>query len=106
MAKEKQKLKTVDEIANSLVVSLTNVEEALNIFRRIGKYKFRKEIHLSDVELEAQLDKDTESFVRTQSEYETMFHFLEKRGLLEKYAEFRAEVHAAIQARISPEVKP
>ena len=100
----KQKLKTVEEIADGLVVALNDTESVLNTFRNIGKYEFRKKIHKSDVELQETLDKDTESFIRTRSEYETMFHFLEKKGLMEKYIAFRAEVHAAIQEKIKPEV--
>ena len=102
---EKQKLKTVEEIADGLVVALNDTESVLNTFRNIGKYEFRKKIHKSDVELNEALDKDTESFIRTRSEYETMYYFLEKRGLMEKYIAFRAEVHAAIQERIKGEGK-
>ena len=97
---KKQKGKTIEEIASGLVVSLNETEQVLNTFRNIGKYKYRKQIHLSDVELGAKLDEDTESFIRTRSEYETMFYFLEKEGLMEKYARFRADVHKEIQKGI------
>jgi len=98
---EKQKLKTVAEIADGLVVALNDTEAVLNTFRNIGKYKFRKQIHMSDVELNEKLDADTGSFIRTRSEYEIMFHFLEKKGIMEKYVAFRAEVHAEIQKRVN-----
>lgn len=103
--KKTQKLKTVSEIADGLVVALNETEAVLNTFRKIGSYYFRKKIKMSDVELSKQLDEDTASFIRTRSEYETMFYFLEKEGLMEKYVGFRAEVHEEIQKRIKEEGK-
>jgi len=106
MAKEKEKKETVDEIADGLVKSLTETEGVLKTFRKIGSYYFRKKIQMSDVELTKQLDADTESFIRTQSEYWTMFYFLKRKNLLEKYAKFRGEVHAVIQCKMQEEEKP
>lgn len=103
MAKEKQKLKTVEEIASGLVVALNDTEAVLNTFRNVGSFYFRNKIRMSDKELKESLDEDTAIFIKTRSEYETMYYFLEKKGLMEKYAEFRAEVHAAIQAQLNPE---
>jgi hypothetical protein len=100
---EKEKRKTVEEIASDLVVALNETESVLNTFRNIGNFYFRDRIRMSDKELKEKLDADTGNFIRTRSEYETMYYFLEARGLMEKYAAFRAEVHAAIQAKIKPE---
>ena len=99
----KKQKKTPAEIAAGLVTSLNETESVLNTFRNIGKYKYRKQVHLSDVELNAKLDEDTASFIRTRSEYETMFYFLENEGLTEKYARFRADVHKEIQKGIKEE---
>jgi len=102
MAKEKEKHETTEEIADGLVKSLTETEGVLKTFRQIGSYYFRKKIQMSDVELTKQLDTDTESFIRTQSEYWTMFYFLKGNNLLEKYAKFRGEIHAIIQGKMIP----
>lgn len=96
---EKKKAKTVKEIANGLIVSLNETEAVLNTFRNVWKKKFRKQIDLSDKELTKRMNEDTESFIRTRSEYETMYYFLERKGLLEEYAKFRASVHKEIQKR-------
>ena len=89
--------KTTKEIASGLIVALNETEKVLNTFRNIGRPMYRELIKMSDKKLNEKLDADTESFIRTRSEYETMYYFLEKEGLKEKYAAFRAEVHKEIQ---------
>lgn len=95
---EKKTPPTPAEVAKGVIESIANTEDFLIMLRKIGEYKYRKLIHLSDIELTEKLDTETTNMLTVAREYYLMFDFLHRTKSVEAYMVFRSQVMRELNA--------
>lgn len=95
------------EIVDGLLKSVASTEQFLDLLRQIGSYNFRKQIHLSDVELTAMIDENITAQLMATRDYYLMFEFIQSGEHKDAYAKFRDECMAEVKNRmVKGEVTP
>jgi len=91
----------IETIVDGLLESVSKTESFLDLLRKIGKYDFRKNIHLSDVELTNMLNENITAQLCAAREYFLMFSYMRKdEKRWKEFGDFRTECMKEVAMRM------
>ena len=93
--------KTATEIVvDGLMASVSSTEQFLDLLRNVGKYDYRKKIHLSDVELTEKLNENITAQLMAIRDYYLLHEFVKQSGHAEAFALFRTQCLEEVKRRM------
>ena len=95
---------TIPEIVTGCLNAVAGTEDFLQMLRNVGKYDYRKKIHLSDVELTELLDKNITAQLQVTRDYYLIWEFIHRDpNVASKWDAFWKECSEEIQRFVSGE---
>lgn len=80
-----------------------SVSEFLINLSKIGKYKFRRTIRLSDVELQEIVEKDSAKILASVRDVVIYHDFIADKGLIEEFEKYHNKIMGEIKAVMEKE---
>ena len=80
------------EIAKKIRAGLENTATFLEFLNNIGKYTYRKNVKLSDVELENFINEQKTNITLSIRDYLVFYEFIKKENLQDKLMIFQTEL--------------
>ena len=80
------------EIAAHTVKEVEKLAQFLDVMKQSGSFYFRRNIKLSDVELESHLEQGIVNILHSMREYSILYHFVMQNGLEDQYKAFKKTI--------------
>jgi hypothetical protein len=96
----------IDYVVAQARTRATNAWSFMQMERNLGSFYYRKNIKLSDVELDDMVAKNQIALMNTAREYSIVYDWLLLSGRLVEYGKFRDQVEVGIRAMIEAEHAP
>lgn len=95
--------KPIPELIPEMMQAVNATGAFLDMLKQIAKYTYRRNIKLSDEELEKHIEDQIINLLQANREYYLMHHFIMRENLWPRWEMFRAEVQKELIAQ-NPEV--
>lgn len=80
------------EIAAHTVQEVEKLAQFLDVMKQSASFYFRRNIKLSDVELEKHLEDGIVNILHSMREYSILYHFVMQNGLEDQYNAFKKTI--------------
>lgn len=103
--KKKIEQKPVSEIVPAMMEAINATGAFLDMLKQIAKYTYRRNIKMSDEELEQHIETQIINMLQANREYYLMHHFIIRENLWPRWEMFRAECQNEVVRIAPPEEK-